>query len=76
MNDPKWRGRAGRRLTLEVQTEEANELVIVLTENFFRSYRGKQREYIAVVKLTGGKAVQTVALESGDFVGRDKQTLA
>ena len=56
--DPKWQGQPGQRLTLDVQAEKPNELVIVLTENFFRSYRGKQQEFVAVVKLNGGKDTQ------------------
>jgi hypothetical protein len=33
---PKWQGHPGQRFTLDVQAEKANELVVVLTENFFR----------------------------------------
>lgn len=40
LSDPKWQGQSDQRLTLDVQAEQPNELVIVLTENFFRSYRG------------------------------------
>jgi len=50
-----------------VQAEKPNELVIVLTENFFRSYRGKSQEFVAVVKLDGGKNAQTISLEPKDF---------
>jgi hypothetical protein len=39
----------------------------VLTENFFRSYRGKSQEFVAVVKLDGGKDAQTVSLGLKDF---------
>jgi dienelactone hydrolase len=76
VNDPKWRGRAGQRLSLMVQADEPNDWVIVLTENYFRSYRGKQREYTAVVRLTGGEAVQAVALKPADFIAEDKKQLA
>lgn len=65
--DPKWQGQPGQRLTLDVQAEKANELVVVLTENFFRPYRGKQKDFVAVVKLNGGKDAQSVFLEPGDF---------
>lgn len=75
LNDPKWQGKTGQRLTLEIQADEPNPLVVVLTENFFRSYRGKQREFTTVVKLTGGKAAQTIALETRDFVAADDQKL-
>ncbi len=67
INDPKWRGQPGYRLTLDVRAEAANELVVVLTENFFRSYRGRQRDVVAVVKLTGGERWQTVSLSPDDF---------
>ena len=65
--DPKWQGQPGQRLSIDVQAEKPNELVIVLTENFFRSYRGKSQEFVAVVKLNGGKDSQTVSLEPKDF---------
>ncbi|MFO0868293.1 MAG: acetylxylan esterase [Pirellulales bacterium] len=67
VSDPKWRGQPGQRLGIEVQVEKPNELVIVLTENFFRSYRGKQREFVAVVPLRGGPDRQTMALDATDF---------
>lgn len=73
--DPKWRGLPGQRLSVEVQAGRANELVVVLTENFFRPYRGKQREFAAVVKLRGGKGPQTVSLEPKDFTTGDHEAL-
>lgn len=45
LNDPKWQGQPDQKLSLEVQAESENALVIVLTENFFRSYRGKSQEF-------------------------------
>jgi hypothetical protein len=74
--DPKWQGQEGQRLTLDVQAEKPNELVIVLTENFFRSYRGKQKEFVAVVKLAGGIDVQTISLEPKEFKGSDGEALS
>lgn len=74
--DPKWRGREGQRLTFEVQADGPNELVIVLTENFFRQYRGKQKELVAVVKLNGGQETQTVALEPSAFKGSAGEALS
>lgn len=65
--DPKWHGQPGQRLALDVQAEKPNELVIVLTENFFRSYRGKSQEFVAVVKVNGGNDTQTLSLEPKDF---------
>lgn len=35
--DAKWQGQPAQQLTIDVQAEKKNELVIVLTENFFRS---------------------------------------
>jgi dienelactone hydrolase len=67
LNDPKWRGREGFQLAVDVQADQPNELVIVLTENFFRPYRGRNQEYVAVVKLNGGPKTQTVALEPQKF---------
>ena len=74
--DPKWRGQDGQRLTVEVRAEQPNDLVIVLTENFFRQYRGKMREFAAVVKLAGGQDTQTVALEPKDFLASDGAALS
>ncbi|MCE9563341.1 MAG: acetylxylan esterase [Planctomycetes bacterium] len=76
LGDPKWQGQPGQRLTFGVQAEKPNELVIVLTQNFFRSYRGKTQEFVAVVKLTGGKETQTVALEPKDFKAVDGESLS
>jgi hypothetical protein len=66
LNDPKWQGQSDQKLTFEVQAENDNELVILLTENFFRSYRGKSQEFVAVVKLSGGKP-ETISLTPDDF---------
>lgn len=76
LTDPKWRGREGEWLTVEVQAEKQNELVIVLTENFFRQYRGKQKEFVAVVKLNGGKDTQAVSLEPTNFQASDGEALS
>ena len=75
LTDPKWQGRESQRLTVEVQADKPNELVIVLTENFFRQYRGKMKEFVAVVKLSGGKDTQTVMLEPKDFKASDGEAL-
>ena len=71
--DPKWRGTTGNKLTLEVRSDQPNELVIMLTENFFRSYRGRQQEYLALVSLAGGDDWQRVTLSPSDFTTPDKQ---
>lgn len=76
LTDPKWQGREGQRLTVEVQAEKPNELVIVLTENFFRQYRGKQKEFVAVVKLNGGIDTLTTTLEPKDFRASDGEALS
>ncbi len=76
LTDPKWQGQTGQRLALEVQAEQPNELVIVLTENFFRSYRGKSQEFVTVVKLNGGIDTQTVTLEPKDFRTSDGEALS
>lgn len=66
LNDPKWQGQPDHKLSLEVQAENENELVIVLTENFFRSYRGKSQEFVAAVKLSGDKS-EAISLTPDDF---------
>lgn len=76
ITDPKWRGRDGYQLGFDVQSEKPNELVVVLTENFFRSYRGRKQEFVAGVKLIGGDAIQAVALSPQDFKTNDKKALS
>ena len=76
LTDPKWRGQDGQRLTVEVQAEKPNELVIVLTTNFFRQYRGKSQEFVAVVRLNGGMETQTATLEPKDFKTSDGEALS
>ena len=67
ITDPKWRGPAGARLTFEVKTSEANRLVVVINENFFRGYRGRQRDVVAVMDLEGGDRWQPVTLPASTF---------
>ena len=76
LTDPKWQGQPGQRLALDIQAEKPNELVIVLTENFFRGYRGKSQEFVTVVKLNGGKETQTVSLKPKDFKTGEGQALS
>lgn len=76
LNDPKWRGTTGQLLKFEVQADLPNDLVCILTENFFRSYRGPQREGCATVRLNGGTEPQTVAFQPTDFIDADGQALS
>ena len=73
--DRKWQGQTGQRLTLQVQVEKPNELAVILTENYFRSYRGKQKEFAAVVKLLGVQEAQTISLAPGNFRTSEGETL-
>ena len=66
VTDPKWRGPKGAKLILTIQSEQPNVLGVVLHENTWRRYRGKNRTYVAELKLTGGKA-ETVMMNVGDF---------
>ena len=66
VTDPKWRGPKGAILRLTIQSEQPNILGVVLHENTWRRYRGKNRTYVAEMKLTGGKA-ETVTMDLGDF---------
>ena len=75
LTDPKWQGQTGQRLTLDVESEEPNELIIMLTEKLFRPYRGKSQEFVTVVKLNGGVGTQTVSLSPGDFKTIDGEVL-
>jgi hypothetical protein len=74
INDPKWRGRPNYRLCFDVRSDRPNRLVVVLTENYFRPYRGKQQDFVAVVDLKGGDW-QTVILRHGDFKTLDGRRL-
>lgn len=76
LSDPKWQGQAGQALVLELQSDKPNELVIVLTENFFRSYRGKSEEYFAVIRLQGGSDQQAFSLQPDDFQTPSGERLA
>ncbi len=76
ITDPKWRGQEGHELALDVQSDKPNELVVVLTENFFRSYRGRSQEYVAAVKLDGGSGMQNVTLSPQDFKTSDGKALS
>ena len=69
--DPKWQGQDDQLLSIDVQADQANPLIIVLTENFFRSYRGKQQEFIAVVPLDGGPQSQNILLSPDKFQTSD-----
>ena len=75
ITDPKWRGRPGYRLTFDVKAEKPNQLVVVVTENFFRPYRGKQQDFAAVVKLMGDDQWQTVSLSPEDFRASDSENV-
>lgn len=75
-SDPKWRGRPGQRLVVELQVDRANELIVILTENFFRQYRGPQREFVAVAKLDGHPDSQRIELEPARFRDADGTALA
>lgn len=75
INDPKWRGQGKAQLAVDVQVAQPNQLVIVLTENFFRSYRGRSQQYAAVVNLDGGIDTQNVKLSPRDFTAGDGKIL-
>ena len=73
ITDPKWRGAVGARLTFDVKVAEANKLVVVINENFFRGYRGRQRDVVAVVDLEGG-GWKRVSLPVSAFKTPDSKT--
>jgi len=73
INDPKWQGQDHYRLAFDIKTSDANTLVIVLTENFFRPYRGKQQDYVSSIELQGASQWQTVMLAPSDFQTPDGQ---
>ena len=73
ITDPKWQGQAGEQLTFDVKTEKANQLVVIIKENFFRGYRGRQRELVTVVELSGGDQWQKISLPAAQFQVPDKE---
>lgn len=76
LGDPKWKGDSGQKLTIDVQSDQPNQLVVVLTENFFRTYRGRQREFVAVRSLMGGQNSEAVSLVPDDFKSDSGETLS
>ena len=73
ITDPKWQGQMGEQLTFDVKTEKANQLVVIIKENFFRGYRGRQRELVTVVELSGGDQWQKISLPAARFQVPDKE---
>ena len=73
ITDPKWQGQMGEQLTFDVKTEKANQLVVIIKENFFRGYRGRQRELVTVVELPGGDQWQKISLPAARFQVPDKE---
>ncbi len=72
ITDPKWRGGDGESLAFEVRTEKPNQLIVVITENFFRGYRGRRRgDSVTVVKLPGGGDWHTIRLAPNDFIHQE-----
>lgn len=67
LSDPKWQGSEDSALVLDVRVETDNELVVVITKNFFRPYRGLSEDFVAVVPSKGSKTCQTVELKASDF---------
>jgi len=76
LTDPKWQGEASQRLTLELRAEKPNALIVILTENLFRPYRGQTREFVAVAQLHGGGQWQSVSLAPEAFQTLDGQRLS
>ena len=67
ISDPKWQGQPDDRLAFDVRAEKPNALIVILTENFFRPYRGRQRDLIATVDLPGGTDWHSVGLAPSRF---------
>ena len=67
LSDPKWQGAKDSALALDVQVEKDNKLVVVITKNFFRPYRGQSEDFVAVLPFKGGNTRQTVRLKPSDF---------
>jgi hypothetical protein len=68
LTDPKWRGVAGAVLECDLTVAEENELVFVVIENEWRSYRGPKRERICRKMVTGSSERQRVKLLAADFL--------
>ncbi|MEZ6087911.1 MAG: acetylxylan esterase [Pirellulaceae bacterium] len=76
LSDPKWRVKVDCQLAIDIATEQPNELVIVISENVFRPYRGKEKAFVSVVKLQGGGETETIALQPTDFQTTDGERLS
>ncbi len=68
ITDPKWRGPAGARLSLELEVARDNALVFIVIQNEWRGYRGRRKTYVAARELKGSDSRQTVVLSCRDFV--------
>ena len=67
ITDPKWRGRAAPKLAITLKMAQTNRVGFVVTENEWRSYRGKRRILVCEKEIPGGSAEQTVLLDVGEF---------
>lgn len=67
VTDPLHRGPAGASLSLRLRAEQANAFVIVLKENAWRGYRGKEATYLHEAKVRGGAEPETLVLRPEDF---------
>ncbi|MDH3583899.1 MAG: hypothetical protein OER86_06765, partial [Phycisphaerae bacterium] len=66
ITDPKWRGRPDAVLSLEMDLEKDNRILVIAVENEWRGYRGPRRSYLAVVPVKAGKG-RVVRLRMSDL---------
>lgn len=71
ITDPKWRGPVGAKLALTLTLPETNTLTVVLSQNEWRSYRGKKATYVCRREVSGSTAPQTISLSLADFKTSD-----
>lgn len=75
INDPEWRGDDKSNLFLELSVQSPNDLVIVVTQNAYRSYRGVTGTYTAKVPLKGQDEVEIIELKTENFRDKDGKQL-
>ena len=65
--DPKWKGPEGSNLALTVNLPKTNHIVVTLTENEWRNYRGPKKIFVCDKEVVGDPGSQTVLFALSDF---------
>jgi hypothetical protein len=67
ITDPKWRGPRGAKLAITFEMAQTNRVGFVVTENEWRTYRGKRRILVCEKEIPGASGPQTILLDVAEF---------